>query len=264
MPAQISPWAASKIILWVFVVVVSTLFLRRNKITPKTRNYFLFIGVIIFGFVYGIEPNPVSSLRSLLKGLLLQHRLLPPLLLVLAILLVLSWWSNKSLCGWGCQLGLLQDLIYQIPSRKWKPPFRVSQVVRILFFAGFVLVLVGWKVDWLNFIDPFGVFRWSFSHPVSLGIGFVLAVLIISIFTYRPWCHFFCPFGLISWIVEQKSLYRPVINVDTCKKCQACVKACPGSAMEGIYYGKKWRSDCFACGACISACRFQAIHWRKQ
>jgi Pyruvate/2-oxoacid:ferredoxin oxidoreductase delta subunit len=104
----------------------------------------------------------------------------------------------------------------------------------------------------------------TFSQPVILGMSFVSAVLILSVFIYRPWCHFFCPFGFISWIVEQKSLNKPVINLETCKQCQLCVKACPGNAMEDILHNKRWRSDCFACGACIEACRFDSIHWGRK
>ena len=264
MSVQMNPWMISKIVLWVLIAIVSTSFLRKNKVTSKVRNYFLVGGVIIFGFIYGVEPNPVSSLRNLLKNVFLQQRLLPAILLVFVILLLVSWWSNKSICGWGCQFGLLQDLLYRIPSRKRKPPIRLSQIIRLFFFVGLILGLVVWKIDWLAFIDPFGIFRWSFSQPVILGMSFVSAVLILSVFIYRPWCHFFCPFGFISWIVEQKSLNKPVINLETCKQCQLCVKACPGNAMEDILHNKRWRSDCFACGACIEACRFDSIHWGRK
>ncbi|HCU22677.1 MAG TPA: hypothetical protein DF698_07330, partial [Candidatus Atribacteria bacterium] len=129
MPVQMNPWMISKVVLWVLIAIVSTYFLRKNKVTSKIRIYFLVGGVIIFGFIYGVEPNPVSSLRNLLKNIFLQQRLLPAILLVFAILLLVSWWSNKSICGWGCQFGLLQDLLYRVPSRKGKPPIRFSQII---------------------------------------------------------------------------------------------------------------------------------------
>ena len=37
----------------------------------------------------------------------------------------------------------------------------------------------------------------------AIGIGFVGLILASSLFIYRPWCHFFCPFGLVGWLVEK-------------------------------------------------------------
>lgn len=88
-------------------------------------------------------------------------------------------------------------------------------------------------------------------------------MLIASAFVYRPWCRFLCPFGLLGWLVEQGSLFRPRIDRDACKKCMLCVKACPGQAMSDIYAERPMRADCFACGACIEACPAEgALGWR--
>jgi len=90
-------------------------------------------------------------------------------------------------------------------------------------------------------------------------------VLAASLFVYRPWCHFLCPFGLLGWLVEQVSLFRPRINREECKECELCVQACPGQAMADFYAGKKLHADCFACGACIEACpREDALGWRAR
>jgi NAD-dependent dihydropyrimidine dehydrogenase PreA subunit len=34
--------------------------------------------------------------------------------------------------------------------------------------------------------------------------------------------------------------------------------------MDGIYHGKKFRADCFACGECLSQCPAQVINWKHK
>ena len=69
-----------------------------------------------------------------------------------------------------------------------------------------------WATDILESIDPFKVY-----NPLKLGtIGLVSVggVSLVSLFVYRPWCHFFCPFGLVGWLVEKISLFKINVNYD--------------------------------------------------
>ncbi len=268
MPNQmtLSPLLISKFVLWIAVIVTATILLRRHKVTSKVRLAFIVGGVLVFGLAYGLltrgglNPNPVFSVRNLLMVVLVKHQLLLPVVAMLVILLLMVWVSNKSICGWGCQLGLLQDLLHRVPLPKWKPPFWLSNGVRIVAFVALVVGLAVAGLDWIGVIDPFQLFSFSFTLGIAL---FSAGVLIASMFIYRPWCHFLCPFGLLGWLVEQVSLFRPRINREACKECQLCVKACPSQAMADFYAGKKIHADCFACGACIEACpREDALGWR--
>jgi len=262
----LSPLLISKFVLWIVAIIAATILLRRRKATSKVRLAFVVGGVLIFGFVYGLltrgglNPNPVASLRTLLTTVLVKHQLVLPVAAMLVILLLMVWVSNKSICGWGCQLGLLQDLLHRVPLPKWKPPFWLSNSVRIVAFVALVAGLVAAGLDWIGLIDPFQLFSLKFT----LGVGlFSAVVLVASLFIYRPWCQFLCPFGLLGWLVEQVSLFRPRINREACKECKLCVKACPTNAMADFYAGKKIHADCFACGACIEACpREDALGWR--
>jgi len=268
MPNQmtLNPLVLFKFALWIVIVIVATILLRRRKVTSKVRLAFIAGGVLVFGFVFGflisggLNPNPVSSLRTLLTTILVKHQLVLPIAAMLVFLLVIVWVSNKSICGWGCQLGLLQDLLHRVPLPKWKPPFWLSNSVRIVAFVALIAGLVAAGLDWIGLIDPFQLFSFNFTLGIAL---FSAGVLIASLFIYRPWCRFLCPFGLLGWLVEQVSLFRPRINREECKECQLCVKACPTQAMADFYAGKKIHADCFACGACIEACpREDALGWR--
>jgi len=268
MPNQmtLSPLLISKFVLWIVVIVTATILIRRHKVTSKVRLAFIVGGVLAFGLVYGLltrgglNPNPVFSVRNLLVIVLVKHQLLIPVVAMLVILLLMVWVSNKSICGWGCQLGLLQDLLHRVNLPKWKPPFWLSNTVRVIAFVALVVGLAVAGLDWIGIIDPFKLFQFNFTLAIGL---FSAVILVASLFIYRPWCHFLCPFGLLGWLVEQVSLFRPRINREACKECKLCVKACPTNAMADFYDGKKIHADCFACGACIEACpRDDALGWR--
>jgi len=258
-----------KFVLWIAVIVIATILLRRRKVTPKVRLAFLIGGTLLFGFAFGlgtrqgVNPNPVFSVRNLLTFILVRQQFIFPVIIILVILLLVVWLSNKSICGWGCELGLLQDLLHRVPlPTKWKLPFWLSNTVRIIAFVALVTGLVAAGLDWIRVIDPFKLFQFNFPQWIGL---FVSALLIASLFVYRPWCQFLCPFGLIGWLVEQVSLLRPRINWEVCKKCKLCVKACPTQAMSDFYNEKKIHADCFACGSCIAACpQEDALGWRMK
>ncbi len=270
MPTEmtLNPLILVKFALWIATIVVVTLLLRRRKVTSKVRLWFLVGGILVFGFVFGLlipgglNPNPVASLRTLLTSVLVRGQLVIPVAAMLVILLVAVWVSNKSICGWACQLGLLQDLLRRAELPKWEPPFWLSNSVRILAFVGLVGGLAMAGMDWIGVIDPFQIFSLQITWAIGL---FSAAVLVASLFVYRSWCRFLCPFGLVGWLLEQVSLLRPRIDREVCKECQLCVKACPSGAMDDFYADATLHADCFACGACIETCPQEgALEWRAR
>jgi polyferredoxin len=270
MPEQmtLNPLILVKFVLWIAVLVSATILLRRRKVSSRVRLAFLIGGVVVFGFVFGAlvpgdnNPNPVASLRALLTSALVRRQVVPPVVVLLVLLLGTVWASNKSICGWGCQLGLLQDALHRVRLPKCKPPFWLANGVRIVAFVALVVGLAAAGLDWIGVVDPFQLFQLNLALWAGL---FVALVLAASLFVYRPWCQFLCPFGLVGWLVEQVSLLRPRINQDACIHCERCAKACPTQAMGDLYAGKRVRADCFACGACIEACpREDALGWRAK
>mgnify|MGYP006301488179 FL=1 len=269
MPTQgLNPLVLSKFVLWLAVVAVATVLLMRHKLTARLRLFFVIGGVLLFGVGFGLllypglNPNPPSSLRTLLTSIFVRGNGVPAVAAMLVVLLLVSWISNKSICGYGCQLGLLQDLLHRVPLPKWQPPFWLSNGVRILAFGGLIGGLTLASLDWIGVVDPFRLFQFELTVPMAVTGGLVI---LASLFVYRPWCRFLCPFGLVSWGVEQVSVYRPRIDRDACKGCQRCVKACPSGAMADFYADATLHADCFACGACIDACSVDdALGWRRK
>jgi polyferredoxin len=146
-----------------------------------------------------------------------------------------------------------------------KVPFVITNSIRVIFFLLLVLVAFVGATDIVEPIDPFKIFK-----PQVIGIAgglFISLVLVASLFVYRPWCHFFCPFGLIGWLAEKISIFKIKVDYDKCISCEACSKACPSKVMSAILKQDKIIPDCFSCGTCIQTCPVNAIsfsHGKRQ
>ena len=136
--------------------------------------------------------------------------------------------------------------------------FAISNSIRTIFFGVFTVVAFAWGIDIVEPIDPFKIFK-----PDYLGwIGSLFAgsLLILSLFIYRPWCHLFCPFGLVGWLVEKVSRIRISVDYQTCIACQKCITACPSTVMGAVLKNdKKTIPDCFACYTCRDVCPTESI-----
>jgi polyferredoxin len=116
-------------------------------------------------------------------------------------------------------------------------------------------------MDIVGVIDPFKVFK---PQLISVAGGLFVAVILgLSLFMYRPWCHFFCPFGLVSWLVEKLSIFRIKVDYDKCVSCEACSQACPSGVMDAILKQDKVVPDCFSCGTCIEVCPAGAVSFER-
>ncbi len=231
--------------------------------------YVVLVLTIIASFWLGKSPSPMEGIVKLFKayaGLypdILEKTVAPTLMIVLFVVLV-----NKLICGWACPFGALQELANSIPwiggLKKIKIPFWISNTVRGILFVVFILVLFGVVGDLkgvtiFHYINPFNMFDLNFA-----AIGVVICVLVSligGIFIYRPFCHFVCPMGFVSWIFEQVSIFKVRINKDVCIKCGKCAAACPSDACQAIIDEKAIKPDCYSCARCLSKCPVDAIKY---
>jgi polyferredoxin len=149
--------------------------------------------------------------------------------------------------------------------RETKLPFLVTNSLRTLLFAMFVLLIfgiLGAKKGFViyHYVNPFNLFSFEFAL-ISVMLSVALFILL-SPFIYRSFCQFICPFGVISWLLEKVSLTRVQINRNNCTECMACVKACPLEAMKGRMDYKAWPADCFSCARCLRSCNDNALDYK--
>lgn len=261
-----NPILLTKLALWAVTIVAATWMLKKRKINQKNRLMFLIAGTLVFGFIYGqlspLNPNPMSMVNNLamnLKGMPVPVPLQLSVVM-LGLMLVFVVASNRSICGWGCQLGLLQDALYRVPSRKVNTTKNVTLWTRVVFLGAFVGLLILKEINLLGLLNPFGIFQYNLT--MVSGVLF-LGVAVASVFFYRPWCRFLCPFGLVGLIAEQFSVYRPRVNGEVCVNCMQCVKACPTGAMKDFYEKNRTHNDCYACGECLESCKVDALKWSR-
>jgi NAD-dependent dihydropyrimidine dehydrogenase PreA subunit len=255
--------------LWLtFLAFVFVLMVRR-RVTARNRKGLLLAAVAIFGVVLGSDPSPMGTVKDAIVLLGARGVVFPPRLIAFGVFLLLVIIANKFICSWGCQLGTLQDVIFRLNRdgqdrrgliRQFKVPFVVSNGVRVAFFAAIVTFALLWATDIVEGIDPFKTFK-----PQALGLtgaAFVAVMLVLSLFIWRPWCHFLCPFGLVGWAAEKVSLFRIHVDYDKCIACGACAKACPSTVMEAILKQDRPIPDCFSCGTCMETCPARAISFK--
>jgi len=261
---------AVKFIAWIIFLAVVFRLLKQRKITPPLRKALLLGAIVLFGVILGSDPSPMGTVKDAIVLLGKSHIIFPPRMVALFVMLLGgTLLANKLLCSWGCQIGTLQELIFRLgrdtKDRKalWPHitiPFAISNSIRIGFFGILTIAAFVWASDIVDPIDPFKIF-----NPAALeiaGIIFITGLCLASLFIYRPWCHLFCPFGLVGWLVEKISVYKIQVNYATCIACDACVKACPSSVMKAILKRQETIPDCFACGTCLDVCPTRAIEFK--
>jgi polyferredoxin len=253
-------------LLWFVFLLAVFILLRKGKINAQRRKWIYMAAVGVFGIILGSDPSPMGTVKDAIVLLGLRGVIFPPRLIAFGIFLLMVILANKFICSWGCQLGTLQDLIFRFNRDskdrnglfgQTKIPFTISNSIRVLLFLVLIFVAFIWAVDIIEPIDPFKIFK-----PQVIGVAgglFIGFVLVVSLFVYRPWCHFFCPFGLVGWIAEKISLSKIKVDYDKCISCQACSKACPSTVMDAILKQDRIIPDCFSCGTCIETCPATAI-----
>jgi len=256
-----------KFALWLLFLGTVFVLMRRKKITPGLRKMLYLTAIMVFGILLGSDPSPMGTVKDAITLYGAKGVIFPPRMIALTVFLLFVFLANKFICSWGCQLGTLQDLIFRLNRnnrdtkgllRQYRPSFFWSNAIRIAVFLIFTLAAFAWATDLIEPIDPFKIYK-----PAALGIGggiFLGLILIAALFVYRPWCQFFCPFGLVGWLLEKVSLFKIIVNDETCIGCRSCEKACPSTVMGAILKQDRTIPDCFACGVCIEVCPTESIH----
>ncbi|MDP8233724.1 MAG: 4Fe-4S binding protein [Candidatus Saelkia tenebricola] len=228
----------------------------------------LSFSVIVAGFILGKSPNPMEGTVKIFKSMVGLYP--DPIIKVIAFVffIMLAVIGNKIICGWACPFGALQELIYKIPIlrkiKKRKSPFVFTNTIRASLFIATLLFLfgiIGGRRGFViyHYINPFNLFNLDFE-TLSVLLTVVI-VLLLSFVFYRPFCQFICPFGFVSWIAEQFSIFHVRIDKEKCILCGACIEVCPLEAAEGLVNGKKIPADCFSCARCLNVCPTDAIKY---
>lgn len=200
---------------------------------------------------------------------------------VTGILILLGVLLGRFICGFLCPFGWFQELLHKIPSpklstRKLKPLRYLKYGILLVM----VILLPMVVVNELGMGDPFfckylcpqGVLEGAIPLSITnegiraaLGVLFswkafvLLAVILGSVFFYRPFCKWLCPLGAFYALLNRVSLFQMKVDKDKCVSCGACAKACK---MDVDVTKQPNHAECIRCGMCMKSCPTHAISYR--
>jgi polyferredoxin len=186
--------------------------------------------------------------------------------------------TGRFTCGWLCPFGLLQEILYKIPTHR---KFQVAPFLRYIkyfmllcFVILFPLIMTdqwGMGKPWFcKFVCPAGTLEAGIPMIIlqpdlraTLGFLFynklfwMFSFLIWSIYSSRPFCKTTCPLGAFYGIFNRISIFQLHLNRQKCTDCGACRKVCP----MDIQFNKQINSpECILCLRCMTeACHYDAI-----
>ena len=197
---------------------------------------------------------------------------------VLGIIMIFGLSLGRTICGWLCPLGLIQELLHKIPT----PKIKKSRVTRALSYLKYVILAVfvvavpmwyGVRHDlavpgFCKYICPAGTFEGAIgllSNPKNTSYfamlkilftrKFVIMIIIgtACIFCYRSFCRFICPLGAIYGLFNKLALISVKVDENRCNGCGACVRNCK---MDVRHVGDH---ECINCAKCMGACNQNAL-----
>ena len=200
---------------------------------------------------------------------------------VTGTLILLGVLLGRFVCGFLCPFGWLQELLHKIPGKKLSTKrlkaLTYIKYVVLLFAVVLLPVLV---VNDLGMGDPFfckyvcpqGVLegaiplaianagiRSALGHLFTWKLAVLIAVVVLSVLFYRPFCKWICPLGAFYALMNKVSLLG--IRVDACK-CVSCGKCSKVCQMDVDVVRAPNHAECIRCGKCIGACPVDAISYR--
>ena len=252
-----------KYLFFLLTAIAAITLLAMGKVSNLVRIITLIIFFAIFGVFIGIHPSPLCALTKSLTIYKMSAFLPPPMIVMAAAMILFTLVGNKIFCGWICPLGCLQEITFKLsrPIKKIKLPFFISNSVRFSLFALFLIYLSLFGTNIYNLFNPFELFHW---HLNTYLIIVTTVVILASLIYYRPFCHFLCPAGLITWFFEQVSIFKVIKNEARCTHCNKCIKESPCSAIDPIIKDHTIIPDCYACGKCIESCQADALSFSLQ
>lgn len=200
---------------------------------------------------------------------------------VVGILMLYGLILGRTICGFLCPFGLIQELLHKIPTVKIKKGrfTRILSYLKYVILALFVFIITAYYAiskglpvpAFCKYICPAGTFEGAvmlLSNQENAGffsmlgavftnkIVIMLSLALLCIFCYRAFCRFLCPLGAIYGFFNKIALIGVKVDAGRCNGCGKCVRTCE---MDVLHVGDH---ECIHCCKCIDVCDRSAISFK--
>lgn len=221
---------------------------------------------------------PIGSMQALFDGRKRKFSFY-----VVGYLALIGLLVGRFICGWMCLFGLIQELLYKIPTPKLKISGKADKVLRFIKYVMLLVFVFGlpffYRGDvnvglpfFCKFICPVGTLEGGIplvllnkgmraAAGALFGWKFFLLILCIltSIFIYRPFCKYICPLGAFYSLFQKVSILRLSLDKDRCVSCGACARQCKMGVNPASIPNS---TECIRCGECVKVCPKNALSWK--
>ena len=218
---------------------------------------------------------PIGSLQAALGG---SSRRFP--FYVLGLLMLFGVALGRLICGLLCPFGLVQDLLFKIPSPKLRVPKKIDKPLRWLKYAVLLVLVVllpAFAVTDTGVAPPYFCKYLCPAGTLEGGVPLLLAnpslrslmgalfrwkalvlvvILAACVFSPRAFCRYLCPLGAFYSLFNRFSFYQIKLDKSKCTGCKKCEHACPMAVEVTKGCGGP---ECIRCGKCRDACPAGAI-----
>mgnify|MGYP000011196443 FL=1 len=264
------------------------------------RTIRIIIATVLFALITMLFLDFTGTLHTWF-GWLAKIQFLPAALAlnigVILFLITLTLVCGRIYCSVICPLGVYQDIVSWISSKRKKNRFRYSSALSWLRYSIliiFILAIIGGINSFVVLLAPYSAYGrivsnlfapvyqwinnglaylaertdsyafyetdvWMKSLPTLVIAAVTLIVLILlAARGGRTYCNTVCPIGTVLGFLSKYSLLKPVIDTTKCNGCGLCARNCKASCINAKTHEIDY-SRCVACMDCINKCRQGAI-----
>jgi ferredoxin len=223
-------WEIIDVFLLIAALSVVTWFTHKKR----SRTGVFWVGIfslVYFGFIREGCVCPIGAIQNVTLALFNPGYHIPLTVIAFFIIpLIYTLFYGRTFCAGVCPLGAIQDIFILKPYdlKTW-----VQKTLGLIPFVylGLAILYAATSSDFIICrYDPFvGFFRLDATF-FMFSIGGIF--LITSLFIARPYCRFFCPYGvLLNWI-SRFSKNHITITPANCIQCKLCESSCPFGAID--------------------------------
>lgn len=235
-PSQPAPGPRVQAMEWVDLAVLAVALAGSAHLAIRTRRrawafVLMLAGLGYFGFYRAGCICPIGAIQNVALALTDGAYAVPIVAVLFFVLpLATALFFGRAFCASVCPLGAIQDLLLLRPLMV---PTWLEAALRLpahVYLALAVVVVANGGGFLICRYDPFvAFFRFAGSLPMLI-LG--ACVLLVGVFVGRPYCRFFCPYGVLLGWASRLSRRRVTITPDECIRCRLCEKSCPFGAIR--------------------------------